>query len=655
MTKEQHIFIEDIKPVVDGGRYPAKRVVGETCIVEATIFRDGADILRAELCWQREGEHTAHKIPMTLVNPGLDLWRGVFSAREIGNYTFSIEAWTDVYATWVRELDRKVKAGRVDLASELAEGLQLVETIIVNANLPDRNLMNEVAAALQPGSDPKQALQQVARPDVEAIVQQLQARDDACSSEAQRLYVERKKALFGSWYELFPRSQGTEPGQATTFEDAKRRLPYVRDLGFDVIYLPPIHPIGRTARKGKNNSLVAQPGDPGSPWAIGNEHGGHKAVEPSLGTLEDFKSYVKTANEMGMEIALDFAINCSPDHPWVKAHPDWFYHRPDGTIKYSENPPKKYEDIYPINFDSPDKEGLWEALKDVLLHWVECGVHIFRVDNPHTKAFVFWEWVIQEIHQQYPDVIFLAEAFSRPPIMKLLAKIGFSQSYSYFTWRNSKDELIEYLEELTQTEMADFYRMNFFANTPDILSEYLQEGGAPAFKIRLILAATLSPSYGIYSGYEFCENEPFAPGKEEYLNSEKYEIKGRDWNQPGIKELIARVNQIRRENPALQELRNLQFYDADNDQILFYGKMTYDRSNILLIAVNINPDETHSAHVRVPLDQFGLPWGSRYRVRDLLTGAVYNWGEHNYVSLDPNNFPAHILRMEVSKDGSIEG
>lgn len=648
MTKEKHIFIEDIKPRVDCGRYPVKRAVGEICLVEATIFRDGADIIRAEVRWQRDGEAKLQKTPMKLVNWGLDQWQGEFVSTEAGDYTFSIEAWTDVYATWVRELDRKIGAGRVDLASELAEGLALVEKIAAKAKKGDRKILDEVIKSLQPGSDPKQALVIVSRHDVEEIAERLQPREDAQISEKIKLNVERKKALFGSWYELFPRSQSNTPGKSGTFKEAECRLNYVRDLGFDVIYLPPIHPIGRTARKGKNNSLVPEAGDPGSPWAIGNENGGHTAVDPSLGTVGDFASYVKAANAMGIEIALDFAIQCSPDHPWVKEHPEWFHHRPDGTIKYAENPPKKYEDIYPVNFDTPDKEGLWKALKDAMLFWVKCGVSIFRVDNPHTKPFVFWEWAIKEIHKDHPEVIFLAEAFSRPAIMKLLAKIGFTQSYTYFTWRNGKQELMEYLTELTQSEMANYYRPNFFANTPDILTEYLQHGGVPAFKIRLLLAATLSPTYGIYSGFEFCENVAVAPGKEEYLNSEKYEIKVRDWDQPGIKSLIAQVNQIRRENPALQELRNLQFYYSDNDAVIFYGKMMRDRSNILLIAINVDPYQIQEATVRVPLDQIGLEWGSRYSVRDLLTGEVYSWGEYNYVRLDPKGIPAHILRVEVS-------
>ncbi|MBK8022910.1 MAG: DUF3416 domain-containing protein [Chloroflexi bacterium] len=646
MSSERHIFIEDIRPVVDCGRYPAKRVAGETCVVEATIFRDGADIIRAELRWQRDGDAPILTTPMHLVNRGLDAWQGEFKVTASGDFSFSIEAWTDVYATWVRELDRKVSAGRQDLSSEMAEGLTLIEPLLARANKAERAVLAEAKAALQPGSDPRMALAVVSRQDVEQAAAKLQSREDAVVSESYPLFVERKRALFGSWYEMFPRSMTNSTARSGTFEDAEKHLEYVRDLGFDVIYLPPIHPIGRTARKGKNNSLVAGSEDPGSPWAIGNENGGHDAVDPSLGTVEDFRHFVKAANDMGIEIALDFAIQCSPDHPWVKEHPEWFYHRPDGTIKYAENPPKKYEDIYPINFDSPAKESLWQALKGLLVHWIECGVTIFRVDNPHTKPFVFWEWVIREIHQDYPDIVFLAEAFSRPPIMKALAKIGFTQSYSYFTWRNNKHELIEYLTELTQGEIANYYRPNFFANTPDILTEYLQRGGPPAFRIRFLLAATLGSTYGIYSGFEFFENVATAPGKEEYLNSEKYEIKVRDWTQPGMKDLIALVNQIRCENPALQELRNISFFPAENDQILFFAKMTSDRSNILLIAVNLDPFQTQDANVRVPLDQIGLPWGSRFNVRDLLSGAVYNWGEYNYVRLDPARLPAHILRIE---------
>lgn len=643
---ERHIFIESVEPIVDCGHYPAKLIAGDSCVVTATIFRDGPDIIRAALRWRQKGKRQYKNAPMTKINAGLDLWRGEFQVPEIGRYQFSIEAWTDIYATWVRELTRKVEAGRVELASELAEGLMLVERIAERAGKREKQALEEAIAALQPGTDPKLALTVVSRPDIEELAERLQPRDDKVTSEDYELLVERPKARFSSWYEIFIRSQGTEPGKSGTFKDAEARLPYIRDLGFDVIYLAPIHPIGRTARKGRNNALVAGPDDPGSPWAIGNENGGHKAVEPSLGTLADFEQYVRTANEMGIEIAMDFAIQCSPDHPWVKEHPEWFYKRPDGTIKYAENPPKKYEDIYPVNFDTPAKESLWQELKDTLLFWITRGVRIFRVDNPHTKPFRFWEWVIKEIHADYPDVMFLAEAFSRPPIMKSLAKIGFTQSYTYFTWRNSKAELTEYLTELTRTDMAKYYRPNFFANTPDILTEYLQVGGPPAFSVRLVLAATLSPTYGIYSGFEFFENVPTAPGKEEYLNSEKYEIRVRDWDQPGLKDLIRSVNRIRRENPALQEYTNLHFLQSDNDQIIFYAKMTEDRSNVILVAVNLNPFYAQETTVRVPLDLIGLPWNSRYRVRDLLSDAVYDWGEYNYIRLDPAYAAAHILRLE---------
>ena len=456
-----------------------------------------------------------------------------------------------------------------------------------------------------------------------------------------------KKAALSAWYELFVRSQGVKPGKYGTFQDAERRLLDIQNMGFDVVYLTPIHPIGKTNRKGRNNSLHAGPDDPGSPWAIGSAQGGHMAIEPFLGTIRDFDRFVKKAHELGMEVALDFAIQTSPDHPWVKEHPEWFYHRPDGTIKYAENLPKKYEDIYPINFDTPDRDNLWEELYRTVLFWIEHGVKIFRVDNPHTKPFHFWGWLIRKVQDEHPDTIFLSEAFTRPTTMRVLAKLGFTNSYTYFTWRNSKQELIEYLTELIQSWMQDYFMPNFFANTPDILTEYLQTGGRPAFKIRLALAATLSPSYGIYSGFELQENEPLRPGSEEYMNSEKYEIKIRDWDRPGnIKDFIARVNVIRRENPALQEFTNLRFLPANNDQILFYGKMTSDRSNVILVAVNLDPFHPHHCTVSVPMEEIGLAPGMNFEVCDLLSGERYTWSDENYVRLDPEKEPLHILRVE---------
>ena len=462
------------------------------------------------------------------------------------------------------------------------------------------------------------------------------------------VWVDRERARFASWYEMFPRSQVSEPGQHGTFADAERALPRIADLGFDVVYLPPVHPIGVTNRKGRNNSLVAEPGDPGSPWAIGSEYGGHDAVDPRLGTIEDFDRFVQAAHRLGMEIALDYALQCSPDHPWLREHPDWFFIRPDGTIKYAENPPKKYQDIYPLNFWCEDREGLWRACRDVLLHWVNHGVRTFRVDNPHTKPFAFWEWVINEVHRAHPDVIFLSEAFTRPKRLKYLAKLGFTQSYTYFTWRNTPGEVRDYLTELTQSPAAEYLRGNLFANTPDILHEYLQRGGRPAFRVRLLLAATLSPLYGIYSGFELCENVPLKQGSEEYLHSEKYEIRVRDWNAPGnINADVARINQIRRTNPALQLYRNLTFHHSENENILFYKKSAPEGRNDLLIAVNVDPFRPHETMVHVPVDALGLHHDQSYVVEDLLTGARYTWrGSRNYVRLDPHEQPGHVLRLE---------
>jgi starch synthase (maltosyl-transferring) len=457
--------------------------------------------------------------------------------------------------------------------------------------------------------------------------------------------ADRPRARFGAWYEIFPRSLG-RPGQLATLREAEHHLPYIRDLGFDVVYVTPIHPIGLTNRKGPNNRLAADGSSPGSPWAIGSPAGGHTAIEPSLGTMADFEHFVVTANRLGLEIALDFAIQASPDHPWVRQHPEWFRHRPDGSIKYAENPPKEYQDIYPINFDTEHQLELIEELRDTVMFWVGHGVKIFRVDNPHTKPVRFWEWLIGTVQAQHPEVVFLAEAFTRPKMMKMLAKAGFSQSYTYFTWRNSKSEITEYLSELADGETVEYFRPNFFANTPDILTDILQTGGRPAFKMRLVLAATLSPSYGIYSGYELCENTAVV-GTEEYRDSEKYQIKTRDWDRPGnIKEFVARLNRIRSNNPALHQLPNLQFLPADNDGILFYAKSTPNHSNVLLIAVNLDPSQWHECTVTVPPRVVGILPGQTYRVVDLLTGSAYTWGECNYVRLDPQVEPAHIMRVE---------
>jgi starch synthase (maltosyl-transferring) len=480
-------------------------------------------------------------------------------------------------------------------------------------------------------------------------MERYQERTHATAAERTlEVVVDRVQARFAAWYELFPRSQGTSKETSGTFRDCIRRLPDLQRMGFDVIYLPPIHPIGRTFRKGKNNSLTAGPDDPGSPWAIGNEHGGHKSIEPSLGTFDDFRAFVAAAREHGIEIALDFAIQCSPDHPYVREHPEWFAHRPDGTIKYAENPPKKYQDIYPLNFDSANWAGLWQEMKSIILFWISHGVTTFRVDNPHTKPVRFWEWLIREVKRVHPEVIFLAEAFTRPPMMRGLAKAGFTQSYTYFTWRNTKEELTAYLTELTQTEVAEYMRGNLFANTPDILHEYLQHGGRPAFKIRFLLAATLSSVYGIYSGFELCENVPVRPGSEEYLDSEKYEIKPRDWDQPGnIKDFIAAVNRARRANPALQLYKNLRFHECFNSQIICYSKATPDFQNAVIVVVNLDPHRPQDGFVHLNLAHLGLDPNQRFAVHDQITGAVWQWyGSHNYVRLDPHHEPAHLLVVQ---------
>ncbi len=639
------ILIENITPGLEGGRYAIKRVVGDECVVEADIFRDGAEVLRAQIRWGKEGESQFQTAPLEpLMN---DRWHGRFRVPDLADYWFTLEAWTDPFASWRSALRRWVE-GSQDVASEIQEGIHQVTAAAEQAQGEDRQTLLEGAALLRNcGGDGDAALAIVSDTALSGLMDRLGARvQPVVHDPPQPVQVNRPRARYGSWYEMFPRSQGTVPGRGATLREAEARLPAIRDLGFDVIYLPPIHPIGVTHRKGRNNALEAGPGDPGSPWAIGGGAGGYMDVEPALGTVEDFAHFAGVANRLGMEIALDFAIQCSPDHPWVREHPEWFYHRPDGTIKYAENPPKRYQDIYPLNFQGDHAKQIWLAILEIIEFWIDHGVKIFRIDNPHTKPFSFWHWLLQQVRRRDPEVLFLAEAFTRPKIMKALAKLGYHQSYSYFTWRNTKAELTEYLTELTQTDMREYYQPNFFTNTPDILHEFLQRGGRPAFQIRLILAATLSPSYGIYSGFELCENEA-VPGTEEYLNSEKFEIKVRDWNRPGnLNELVARVNRIRAENPALHAMGNVRFLTAENSSILFYLKATPDKSNVLLIAVNLDPFHTQEAIVWVPLADIGVRAGESYNVEDLLTGAKYNWGERNFVRLAPEAMPAHILRVE---------
>jgi starch synthase (maltosyl-transferring) len=637
------VVIENLQPLIEGGRYPIKRIVGEDLAVEADIFKDGHDVVAAVLKWRVLGERAWRETPMIFVDN--DRWRGVCTLYDEAVHEYTVEAWTDTFRSWQSEFAKKFEGGVSDLRSEALEGAALVKAAARHARTrPDAVRLGEFSEQISTAAN-SEIYAIVKSGELEVLMATYPDRSAAAQYvPAPRVVVDRQAALFGAWYEFFPRSAEGRGDRGSTFRDCLPRVDDARAMGFDVIYFPPIHPIGHTNRKGRNNSITCEPGDPGVPWAIGSEAGGHKAVEPSLGTLADFDWLQKKVRKRGMEIALDFAINCSPDHPYVKEHPDWFYKRPDGTIKYAENPPKKYEDIYPLNFRCENWRELWAEMKSIVLFWAEHGVQIFRVDNPHTKPVAFWEYLITGVRVKYPDTIFLSEAFTRPKMMKALAKAGFNQSYTYFTWRNTKRELIEYFTELTQTEMSEYFRPNLWPNTPDILAPVLQEGGRPAFMTRVLLAATLSPLYGIYSGYELCENKAL-PGREEYLDSEKYQFKERDWNVPGnIKDWIARINKIRRDNRALQMYTNLRFYHADNDAILFYGKMTPGLDNIILVVVNLDPHRKQNSFVDVPIDKFGQMESDEYHVYDLLSDARYTWrGRQNYVELDPRIQPAHIF------------
>ena len=638
------IIIERVSPELDGGRYPVKREVGDRLEVTADIFKEGHEVLMAALRYRSSRESDWHEAPMQPLEN--DRWAGWFDLTDNTRYHYTIAAWVSAFESWRQELSKKRETQR-DLHSELLEGHALVRAAAQRAESADRAHLHDHLMRWE-ASESQDNLMRLALSDtLAALVLRYEERVALTVYDRElEVVADRIRARYGAWYEMFPRSQGTAAGRGATFKDAERRLPAIQAMGFDVLYLPPIHPIGRTNRKGPNNSLVAGPHDPGSPYAIGNEQGGHDAIEPGLGTPADFDHFVKAARDHDLEIALDFAINCSPDHPYVTQHPNWFYHRPDGTIKYAENPPKKYQDIYPLDFYCADWRALWHEMKRVLLFWVGHGVRIFRVDNPHTKPVAFWNWVIREIQTDHPEVIFLSEAFTRPKMMRALAKAGFTQSYTYFTWRNSKQELTDYLTELTQSEMKEYFRANFFTNTPDILPEILQHGGRAAFKFRLVLAATLSPSYGIYSGYELCENRAI-PGTEDYLHSEKYEYKVWDWDRPGaITDYIATVNRIRRDNPALHEYENLRFYSADNDQVIFYGKRTFDGHNALLIAVNLNPFQAQTARLTIPLGELGIDAEETYQMHDLLTDhRDLVIGDTYSIRLDPHVEPAAIFAI----------
>jgi len=674
----RRVIIERVWPEIDGGRFPIKRTIGEQVTVSADVFADGHDALAGVVkyrrvpagCTSSADQPQWFEVPLVLRDN--DRWDATFTVTELGEYEYTIEAWVDRFASWLKALVAKADAQQ-DVSSELLEGAELIQAAA--GRLKVAPTYTDVAAGFsRPNSDDDLRLLEIAdvlRSEAAPVARVWAAKDSTVRAlmdarpdrrasttyePALRCVVDSVRARFGAWYEMFPRSVTRDPARSGTFREAETRLLDIADMGFDVVYLPPVHPIGQTHRKGRNNALAAAPGDPGSPWAIGSAAGGHTAIEPGLGTIDDFDRFVRLARRLRLEVALDFAAQASPDHPWVREHPEWFRHRPDGSIKYAENPPKKYQDIYPFDFESAESTSLWAALKEVFLFWIAHGVRIFRVDNPHTKSFAFWEWVITEIHRDYPDAIFLAEAFTRPKVMRYLAKAGFTQSYTYFTWRNSPHELREYLTELTRTELQQYMRPNLFANTPDILHEYLQTGGRPAFEARLILAATLSASYGIYSGFELCENVPVRKGSEEYLDSEKYQIKPRDWNQAdSLRELIARVNEIRRSHAALQQNATLTFYNSDNPQFLWFSKSferserperfeRSERSERVFVVVNTDPRWGQQGWVQMPIWEMGIAPGARYVVEDLLDGARYSWrGEWNYVRLDPGERVAHIF------------
>jgi starch synthase (maltosyl-transferring) len=648
------VVIEDVQPAVDAGRFPAKRVAGDEVTVEADVFTDGHDRLAAEVLHRREGESDWTAAPMEALDN--DRWRGAFPVRELGRYLFTVRGWVDEFATWRRALGKKAEAGQ-DLGTDLLAGAELLRAAGQRARGADAQTLLAAASALV--DEPSPAAARAARalePELARLVSRYPDRRAAAVYEPElAVVVDRPRARFSTWYELFPRSAADAPRHGT-FADVEALLADVAAMGFDVLYLPPIHPIGLAHRKGPNNRPRAGPGDPGSPWAIGSVEGGHKAIHPELGTVDDFRRLVGRAAEHGLEVALDIAFQCSPDHPYVKEHPSWFRRRPDGIIQYAENPPKKYEDIYPFDFETVDWRALWTELADVFRFWIRQGVRIFRVDNPHTKPFAFWSWLIAGIKRDHPEVIFLSEAFTRPKVMYHLAKLGFTQSYTYFAWRNQRRELEQYFKELTRPPVSEFFRPNLWPNTPDILTAYLQEGGRPAFRARLVLAATLGASYGIYGpAFELGANRPRQAGSEEYLDSEKYEIRRWERTAPhSLRGLIARLNTIRREQPALQSDGGLHFHGADNPELICYSKATGDGSNVVLTVVNLDPARAQSGWVDLDETELGVTPGQPFAVHDLLSGARYTWqGRSNYVLLDPTVQPAHVFVISGGSLGPI--
>jgi starch synthase (maltosyl-transferring) len=647
-THAPTVVIENFYPCLEGGRHPIKRVVAEPLSLWCDIFTDGHVVMSAVLKWRLIGAKRWFEAPMTPMEN--DRWQGTCSFESIGRWEYEVEAWSDTFRGWKKTFAIRVHAKDPDVPVEALEGARLLREAAQRARAAgaaDCGAQIEDVADLLSTLPPEEVLEVLVSDDLQTLMDSYADRSLSTSSEPLKVIVERERARFSAWYEFFPRGAEGRADKHSTFRDCLPRLDDAKAMGFDTIYFPPIHPIGTTARKGKNNTLIAYADDVGSPWAIGAKAGGHRDVEPALGTIDDFVWLVSEANKRGLEIALDFAINCSPDHPYVKDHPDWFYQRPDCSIRYAENPPKKYQDIYPINFHCADWKNLWRELIDVVLFWVDKGVKTFRVDNPHTKPVSFWEELINAVHRKDPSIIFLAEAFTKPKMMQALGKIGFTQSYTYFTWREDKAGLTEYAKELTQGEMRWYYRGNFWPNTPDIHPFYLQNAQASMFRLRAALAATLSSTWGMYAGYELCENAPL-PGKEEYLDSEKFQLKNRDYNGPGnIKGFIARLNHIRRENQAMHLYDNLVFHSTNHEQLIAYSKSTPDRTNRLLTIISLNGHSTVAGTVHVDLHALGLDARKPYRVTDLMHGHSYEWhGSDNYVSLNPDGTSMHLFKVE---------
>jgi len=641
------VVIENVEPKVDGGRYSIKRTIGEKVRVSADIFADGQDRLGAMLLYRFTEEEGWREAEMRLVVN--DRWEGEFMTERLGRYFYTVLAWVDAFRTWSADFAKRMEA-RQDVSMDTVIGAEILKAAAGRANGSDSRRLAEAASKLRNPSDGAESVLKLTNdPEVSALASRYREHETDTRYERELgVVVDPEKARFSAWYELFPRSCTKDVNRPGTFRDVIERLPYVAGMGFDVLYLAPIHPIGRIERKGKNNSLKPAAHEPGSPWAIGSEEGGHKAIHPELGTLEDFKELQRKARQVGMEIALDIAYQTSPDHPYLREHREWFRERPDGTIQYAENPPKKYQDIYPFDFETAHATELWEELKSIVVYWIEQGVRIFRVDNPHTKPFAFWEWLINGVTQDYPDVIFLSEAFTRPKVMYQLAKLGFTQSYTYFAWKNTSRDLREYFTEITQPPIREFFRANVWPNTPDILNEYLQHGGRPAFVARLILAATLGANYGIYGpAFELGEHLPIREGSEEYLNSEKYEVRVWNLEDPNsLKDLITHVNGIRRAHPALQSDWSLRFHSVDNEQLIAYSKASEGGSDVILVVVNLDPRNRQSGWVSVATDELRLASQESYQVHDLLTDARYVWhGPRNFVQLDPGVVPAHIFQV----------